>query len=486
MPDRRGPSRPTYDELAALVAGQAAQIERLELLAATLQARVAELERQLRATSKTSSKPPSSDGLRKPPRPARPREPGTRRPGKQPGAPGSHLAMVADPDEIVVHRPHRCDGCGADLLLAPVTGTVARQVADLPEVRLATVEHRAERRRCGCGAETLAGFPPAARGPVCYGPRLRGLVAYLCAYQHLPIDRAARLLADVVGVPIATGTLAAILGQGAAGLDGFVATVAAGLADAPVVGFDETGTRVAGRLAWVHTACTQRLTLLSVHPKRGVEAMDAATVLPRFAGVAVHDGWAPYRSYTQATHALCNAHHLRELDALAAEPGQGWAAAMAEWLSMAKTHVDRATAAGATQLGRDDLAGWLDRYARIIASGIAANPPPSSPPSGRRPKRSAAACLLDRLDRYRDQVTRFLVDLRVPFDNNQAERDIRMVKLQQKVSGAWRTRTGAQAFCRLRSYIATARKQQMHPLVVLRRLFEGDPWLPAPTLHPPP
>jgi transposase len=137
-------------------------------------------------------------------------------------------------------------------------------------------------------------------------------------------------------------------------------------------------------------------------------------------------------------------------------------------------------------LGRDDLAGWLDRYARIIASGIAANPPPSSPPSGRRPKRSAAACLLDRLDRYRDQVTRFLVDLRVPFDNNQAERDIRMVKLQQKVSGAWRTMTGAQAFCRLRSYIATARKQQMHPLVVLRRLFEGDPWLPAPTLHPPP
>jgi transposase len=480
MPDRRGPSRPTYDALAALVAAQAAQIERLELLVATLQARVAELERRLRATSKTSSKPPSSDGLRKPPRPARPREPGTRRPGKQPGSPGAHLAMVADPDEIVVHRPHRCDGCGADLLLAPVTGTVTRQVADLPEVRLATTEHRAERRRCGCGHTTTAGFPPAARSPACYGPRLRGLVAYLCAYQHLPIDRAARLLADVVGAPVAAGTLAAVVAEGAAGLDGFAAMVATQLANAPVVGFDETGTRVAGGLAWVHTACTQRLTLLTVHPKRGVEAMDAAGVLPRFGGVAVHDGWAPYRAYTRPTHALCNAHHLRELDALVDEPGQGWAGAMAEWLSMAKTHVDQATAAGAARLAPDDLDGWLARYDLILAAGIAANPPPPSRPSGRRPKRSAAVCLLDRLSAYRDQVTRFLTDFRVPFDNNQAERDIRMVKLQQKISGAWRTMTGAEAFCRLRSYIATARKHGRNPLAVLCELFNGRPWLPTP------
>jgi transposase len=177
MPDRRGPFRPTYDQLAALVAAQAeriAELEAIELVVLqlqaanqALQARVAELERQLRATSATSSKPPSSDGLRKPPHPARPREPGARRPGKQPGAPGAHLAMVADPDEIVAHRPQRCEGCGADLLLAPVTGTVARQVAEVPEVRLRTVEHQAERRVCSCGRVTTAAFPPAARGAVC-------------------------------------------------------------------------------------------------------------------------------------------------------------------------------------------------------------------------------------------------------------------------------------------------------------------------------
>jgi transposase len=495
MPHRQPPPRPTYDELAALVAAQAARIEDLELTQATLQARLAglaqvnatlaarlaELERRLGQTSATSHRPPSSDGPRKPPRPAQPRQPGARRPGKQPGAPGAHLAQVADPDELVVHRPEWCDGCGATLLLAPVTGTQTRQVADLPEVRLRTVEHRAERRRCGCGHQTTASFPPVARGVACYGPRLRGLVAYLCAYQHLPIDRAARLLADVLGAPVATGTLATVLTEGAAGLDGFLTAVTAQLTHAPVAHFDETGTRVAGGLAWVHTACTQRVTLLSVHAKRGTEAMDAAGVLGAFAGVAVHDGWAPYRTYTQATHALCNAHHLRELDAVADEPGQGWAGAMAEWLSMAKTHVDQATTAGVTRLAAADLAGWLARYDQIVAAGIAANPPPPAPPSGRRPKRTPAACLLDRLARYRDQVTRFLTDLHVPFDNNQAERDIRMVKLQHKISGCWRTMAGAEAFLRLRSYIATAHKHGHNPLAVLCQLYEGNPWLPAST-----
>jgi hypothetical protein len=318
------------------------------------------------------------------------------------------------------------------------------------------------------------------RGRACYGPRLRGLVAYVCVYQHLPVDRAARLLADVLNLPIATGTIAAILAEGAGGLDGFLTEVTAQLTTAPVAHFDETGTRVAGRLAWVHTACTQRLTLLTVHAKRGVEATQAAGVLPRFGGVSVHDGWAPYRTYTQAAHALCNAHHVRELDAVAADPGQGWAGAMAEWLSMAKTHTDRANDAGKVALAPEDLAGWLERYDQIITAGRAANPPPPPRPSGRPAKRSAALCLLDRLDRYRDQVTRFLVDLRVPFDNNQAERDLRMVKLQHKISGAWRTMAGAETFCRLRSYIATARKHGHNPLAVLCELFNGRPWLPTP------
>ncbi len=291
----------------ATVAVQAARIARLEAANAALRARVAELHaanaalavrvaelaRRLGTDSSDSSKPPSQDGLRKPPRAAR-RDGGGRKPGKQPGAPGAHLAQVAQPDEVVVHVSDRCAGCGADLAGAPVVATTARQVFDLPPLRLVATEHRAQRRRCGCGLETAGRFPEQVRSPAQYGPGVRALIAYLCVYQHLPVDRAARLLGDVLGASVAVGTLATVVVEGAAGLGGFAQAVCARLAQAPVAHFDETGTRVAGRLHWVHSASTARLTWQTVHPKRGRQAMDAAGVLPGFGGVAVHDGWSPY------------------------------------------------------------------------------------------------------------------------------------------------------------------------------------------------
>jgi transposase len=261
---------------------------------------------------------------------------------------------VEEPDEVAWHAPDRCGGCGADLAGAPVAGVEARQVFDLPPLGLRVTEHRAERRRCACGATTAAAFPDHVRAAACYGPGVRALVCYLCVHQHLPVDRAAQLLADVLGASVATGTLAAVLAEGAAGLDGFLATVRDQLAAAPVAHFDETGARVAGRLHWVHSASTSLLTLLSVHAKRGKVAMDQAGVLPRFAGVAVHDGWAPYWRYGGATHALCGAHLLRELEGVAGEPGQGWAAGMAELLVDVKLLADRARAAGACRV--DDQA----------------------------------------------------------------------------------------------------------------------------------
>ncbi len=457
-------------------------------LIATLQARVAELERRLGRDSSNSSKPPSSDGLRKPVRVERraAERAEHRRPGKQPGAPGAYLAQVAEPDEVCWHAPGRCGGCGADLADAPVVGVEARQVFDLPPLRLLVSEHRAERRRCGCGTTTAAAFPDQVRAAACYGPGVRALVCYLCVHQHLPVDRAAQLLGDVLGAPLATGTLAAVVAEGARGLDGFVEVVREGLAGAPVAHFDETGARVAGRLYWVHSASTRLLTLLSVHAKRGKVAMDAAGVLPGFAGVAVHDGWAPYWRY-DVTHALCGAHLLRELEAITEEPGQGWAAGMAELLVDAKLVADRARAAGLPRVDDQTRARLHARYQRLLAGGQAANPPP--PASGRcrgRARRSPAARLLARLDTHRDEVLRSLDDTRIPFDNNQAERDLRMVKLQQKISGCWRTPAGAEAFLALRSYLATARKHQMNPLAVLRQLFEGHPWLPAPGPLPAP
>jgi transposase len=298
-------------------------------------------------------------------------------------------------------------------------------------------------------------------------------------HQHLPVDRAAQLLADVLASSVATGTLAAVVAEGARGLDGFAQVVREGLAAAPVAHFDETGARVAGRLHWVHSASTSSLSLFTVHAKRGKVAMDQAGVLPRFGGVAVHDGWAPYWRYQGVTHALCGAHLLRELHAITEEPGQGWAAGMAELLVDAKLVADRARAADAGRVDDAVRARLHTRYGRLLADGQVANPPP--PATGRRrrrTRRSAAARLLTRLDAHRDEVLRSLDDTRVPFDNNQAERDLRMVKLQQKISGCWRTPAGAEAFLALRSYLATARKHGNNPLAVLRQLFQGQAWLP--------
>jgi transposase/uncharacterized coiled-coil protein SlyX len=483
-------------DLEATVAVQAAIIAELRAVnaaqaqaIAALEARVAELERRLGKDSSNSSKPPSSDGLRKPPR-AKQRgaeqAEGRRQPGKQPGAPGAHLAQVPQPDEVIWHVPDRCGGCGAELADAVVEGVEARQVFDLPPLRLAVAEHRAQRRRCACGTTTQAVFPAEARAAACYGPGVRALCCYLLVHQHLPVDRAARLLADVLGAPVSTGTLAAVLAEGAARLEEFGQVVREQLAGAAVLHVDETGARVAGRLHWVHSASTKLLSLFTVHPRRGRVAMDAAGVLPGFAGVAVHDGWSPYWRYGQAAHALCGAHLLRELDAIGDEPGQGWAAGMAELLADAKTQADRARAAGAEQVD-DGLRGRLwARYQRLLADGQAANPPPRPRPGQRRRgrlHRSPAANLLGRLDRHRVEVLRFLDDLRVPFDNNQAERDLRMVKLQQKISGCWRTLDGARAFLTVRSYVSTARKHEVNPLHALRQLFQGSPWLPAPAKH---
>jgi transposase len=459
---------------------RAVNAEQARLIAA-LQARVVELERRLGKDSSNSSKPPSSDGLGKPARAERRDAEQTegRRPGKQPGAPGAHLAQVERPDEVVEHAPERCGGCGADLAGAVVVGMEARQVFDLPALRLCVAEHRAERRRCACGTTTAGRFPEHVRAAACYGPAVRALVCYLCVHQHLPVDRAAQLLADVLGASVATGTLAAVLAEGVVGLDGFLATVRDRLAAAPVAHLDETGARVAGRLHWVHSASTSLLSLFTVHAKRGKVAMETAGVLPGFAGW--RSTTAGRRTGALRTSVRCAAPTCcASWRAITEEPGQGWAAGMAELLVDAKLVADRARAAGAGQVDDEVRARLHARYQRLLADGQAANPPP--PAIGRRrgrAPRSPAARLLARLDAHRDEVLRLLDDTRVPFDNNQAERDLRMVKLQQKISGCWRTLAGAEAFLALRSYLSTARKHGMNPLVVLWQLVQGQAWLPA-------
>jgi transposase len=376
--------------------------------------------------------PPVIGGLRK--KPAQPRQRGARKPGKQPGAEGRYLAQTATPDEVVTHIPEVCDGCGAGLADAPVTDQIIRQTFDVPPLRLVTVEHRVQRRRCGCGRITAVGFPEGVSAPAVYGPGVRALITYLGVYQHLPVDRCAQLLDDVLGAPVSTGAVAAVLAEAAGRVAPAVEGIGEQLVAAPVVCFDETGARVAGRLHWCHSASTDDLTLYHVDAKRGKDAMDAAGVLPAFGGVAVHDCWSPYRSYDVA-HQLCGAHILRELQAVA-EQGEDWAEYLAQTLRCAKRWTDDARAGGADALPDTQQTAIRARYLGHVEQGLAAYPPPPPERNKTRPK---AAALVARLDRYRDDVLRFMTDLTVPFDNNLAERDIRMVKLQLKVSGCWRT-----------------------------------------------
>jgi len=443
-----------------------------------LEARIVDLEARLRSNSSNSSKPPSSDGYAKPAPKSRRRRSG-RLPGKQPGAPGQHLAQVADPDVVVTHSPQRCRDCGDALSSAPVTGVVRRQVFDLPPTALVATEHVAEQRRCRCGTETSAAFPAEATAPACYGPGLRAHVCYLVVRQHLPVARVAELLRDAWGAPVSTGTVVAMVREGAGRLETVLAAIRDRLAGSDVVHADESGLRVQARLNWVHSTSTDTLTLYHLDPRRGTAAIDAMGVVEHLTGVLVHDGWVPYRRYTNVTHALCNAHHLRELDAAAETGTQPWAADMTALLSSTWQLVLAAQADGHCALRDDELARIRTAYRAIIAAGHTANRPP--PLTGRkgRPKRTKAANLLLRLDTYDDDVLRFAHDFRVKFDNNLAERDIRMVKVQQKVSGGFRSFEGAQAWLAMRSYLSTAAKNGVNRFDALQRLCVGHPWTPA-------
>jgi transposase len=474
---------PSYEELSAQLAGtelfieqQESRITELEELNRSLVARIADLEERLGRNPRNSSMPPSAEGFSKPPAPNRAeRRAANRRPGKQPGADGKHLAQVEDPDETRTHSPPVCADCGADLAGAVLVDIERRQVFELPPMRPFVTEHRMERRRCACGCETKAAPPEEATAPACYGPKVRALAAYLSVYQHLPYDRMAQLFGDVLGIEVSVGALTTMVAEAGGALGLFTEVIRDLLIDAPAVHFDETGGRVSGSLHWVHVACSTLYTLLECHKKRGTVAMDAMGVIEAMRGTAVHDGWKPYRSY-DVLHQLCNAHHVRELEAVAVVWNQGWADEMIALLIEAKEAVGAARARGAGHLGDPVLHSIRTRYGRLIQKGLAANPEPTV--GKRAGYEKKAFNLLTRLDTQRHDVLRFSSDFAVSWDNNQAERDVRMVKVQQKISGTWRTLEGARHYCAIRSYISTMKKHGQPVLDGLRLLFEGGVWLP--------
>ncbi len=461
-----------------LLAERDVALTQRDALISALAVRVAELEARLGKNSRNSSKPPSSDGLGKP-APKSLRKASGRKPGKQQGGQGFRLQPRPVPDEVATHIPTDCHGCGADLADAPVVGVETRQVFDLPMIELIAIEHRAQRRRCGCGALTSAAFPAEASAPTCYGPGVAALGVYLLGRQHLPVERAAECLEEAFGAPVSTGWLSSLLPNAAARLDGFLTIAREQLAGSQVAHFDETGGRVAGRLHWIHVACNDTWTLFHLDRKRGRVAMDAAGVLPDFRGVAIHDGLVVYRQYDQARHGLCNAHHLRELAGIGELTSQAWPTQLAELLVELHVAVEIAKAGGKTKLPARRLASFTKRYNALIGEGKQLNPPPPRTGKRGRPALGPAGSLLARLATHRGDVLRFATDFAVAFDNNQAERDVRMVKLQQKISGGWRSENGAESFLDVRSYLSTARKHGQSAMVVLRDLFTGQPWIPA-------
>jgi transposase len=448
--DREALNQFSKDELIALLLAQ--------------EARIAELERRLGLNSRNSGKPPSSDGLKKPPRVSSLREPSGKKTGGQKGHPGETLCRVEKPDATMDHYPETCAACGEPLTAAMATGHLARQVFDLPEPRpLIVTEHRAHACCCAaCGTQTRGAFPAGVTAPVQYGTRIAAFVLYLLHYQLLPEKRLAVLMTDLFGVKLVTATIARISNDCAERFHGFVDALRDQVAAAPVKHMDETGFRIGGKTQWLHIASTAWLTFYRTAAKRG-------SLLANVTGIVVHDHWKPYYTMTGVVHALCNAHHLRELKALIEIEKEDWAAKMQRLLRRACHAANLARERGVPL--KPGLIALIERcYDGILANGLAfheAQPTlAKAKRRGRQPRRVGHNLLL-RLSTRKQDVLRFLTDPSVPFTNNLAERDGRMMKLRQKISGGFRAENGAKDFAVIRSVLSTARKQGWNMLLTL-------------------
>ncbi len=444
---------PNEDEIReAYRQGEAAVIALFQTTVLAMVERIQKLEDQLAKYSRNSGKPPSSDGYDQPvPRPKSLRKRSRRKSGGQPGHPGETLKAVEQPDFIKVHRVHECQHCGQSLQRRKAMGHEKRQVFDLPQVQMKVTEHRAEIKTCSrCGKETRAPFPRAVSKAVQYGTEIKAQMVYLNTEQHLPLERTCDLLEEFYHHRLSEGTIVTACAEAAQKVAKSNEAIKEHLVAHEAVGhFDETGMIVNGILNWLHTASTSRLTYYAMHPKRGSVAINEINILPRFQGRAVHDDWAAYFQY-EVEHALCNAHHLRSLLFLLERYPQKWVQDLIELLSKIKAKVEALKRKAETALRVRQANAFSKAYDELVKKGLRANPP--SKKNSRQPgqrgrlKQSPARNLLLRLQEHKEAVLAFMYDFNVPFDNNQAERDLRMMKVKQKVSGGFRSILGALKF----------------------------------------
>lgn len=468
---------------AAYEEGKEAVLKLVQDTFVVLAERIQKLEDQLAKNSRNSGKPPSSDGLDKPaPRSLRKR--GRRRSGGQKGHAGHKLERVKKPDYIEIHTVEKCGHCQKSLKQEKVARLEKRQVFDLPKVRLAVTEHQAQVKRCsGCGKETRAEFPQEVNQTVQYGPQAKAQMTYLNQAQYIPLKRTADIFEEFYAHRPAEGTIYAAGAEVAQIVRPTIAAIKEHLTRrAAVIGHDETGMRIDGKLYWLHATGTTFLTYYAYHQKRGKVAMDAINILPRFQGRVVHDDLPSYFQY-DFLHALCNAHHLRVLLFLQERYPQKWIDPLIALLLKIKQKVETVQRNNQITLSARQKTTYFAQYDKLIQQGLRANPPPSAthrkPGQRGRLKQSPARNLLVRLKEHKAAVLAFMLDFKVPFDNNQSERDLRMMKVKQKVSGCFRSEEGAGIFCQIRGYLSTARKNGQMALHALQLAFMGTPYLPS-------
>jgi transposase len=454
-------------QLQNVVASQAEQIVKLEK-------RVLELERQLGQNSNNSSKPPSSDGFRK--------ANNLRQPGGKKGAPKGHrgqtLSFSSHPDEIIVHSPVTCQSCHASLANVPAQKFEARQVFDLPVIKWRVTEHRMETTCCpNCKTNNIASFPEGVNAPVQYGATLQAWTSYLSTYQLLPLERISQLLEDLTGHGPSEATLLSQLKQMHTALESAEGQIQQRLLESPVIHSDETGFRVEGRGVWMHTASTDSYTHLTVHRSRGTQGMIAGGILPNYKGTVVHDFYWPYFDEKPFSfrHALCNAHLLRECQGISENDKHQWPAEMKTLLHESWSLVRTVRESG-KPLPELVLTELEQHYDDILLRGEHEWKKELAPKEkGQRGRyaKGKARNLAERFQKYKIAILAFLRDAQIPFDNNQAERDIRMVKVKTKVSGAFRTTAGAEQFARIRSIVSTLLKQHRPILETLTLASQG-------------
>jgi len=426
--------------------------------------------------STNSSKPPSTDNNFK--EKAESPLKGKRKRGGQKGSSTTNLSKVDNPDAVEVLEPITCKNCNHNLNGVAVKSISTKQEFDIPKISMRVKEFQQHSKICPCcNTINKPEFPEHLKASVQYGVNIKTFIAYLNTYQMIPYDRITELVKDFTSHSISNGTINNMLKTFYKNLESYEANIKQLLLKSNVIHVDETSTQVSNKLHWTHTVSTSLITYYMIHKKRGKEAIDAMGILPSYSGIAVHDHWQAYNNY-DCDHSFCNAHLLRELTAVIQNEDQKWAKDMHLLLTNMNKYTYKLKANTKTAPSKGKLKHFFSQYREICSTALKFYPPPIQSHTKRRPKQSKSKNLLDRFIKYKKETLRFFIDLRVPFTNNLAERDLRMIKVKEKISGCFASLKGAQMFNRIRGFISTVKKNKQSVFESLRNAIRGEVYVP--------